>query len=136
MFEIIKAWFEFAGIVGFVCFIGFALLRLLTGERTRFGEIVSHWDFKNGFFMVVSLPFIVVSTLWRAIRGKSLNTTHETQLPLPPVSPPHGLKAFPPAAASLPTCPKCGEIMRRRTGKFGVFWGCSRYPKCKGTRNV
>jgi ssDNA-binding Zn-finger/Zn-ribbon topoisomerase 1 len=36
-------------------------------------------------------------------------------------------------------CPRCNSYMRRRLAKRGrnkgaYFWGCSRYPKCKGTR--
>lgn len=30
-------------------------------------------------------------------------------------------------------CPKCGASMVRRSGKYGNFYGCSRYPYCKGT---
>jgi DNA topoisomerase-1 len=33
-------------------------------------------------------------------------------------------------------CPLCGSPMVRRTGKHGQFLGCSRYPQCKGTRNL
>jgi DNA topoisomerase-1 len=33
-------------------------------------------------------------------------------------------------------CPLCGSPMVRRTGKHGPFLGCSRYPQCKGTRNI
>jgi HJR/Mrr/RecB family endonuclease len=29
-------------------------------------------------------------------------------------------------------CPKCDSIMVWRTGDFKPFWGCSRYPKCRG----
>jgi very-short-patch-repair endonuclease len=32
------------------------------------------------------------------------------------------------------SCPKCGAKMMRRSGKYGSFYGCSRYPYCKGTR--
>ncbi|RJQ48924.1 MAG: hypothetical protein C4538_03080 [Nitrospiraceae bacterium] len=32
------------------------------------------------------------------------------------------------------TCPKCGSGMVPRTGRRGKFYGCSRYPYCKGTR--
>ena len=37
-----------------------------------------------------------------------------------------------------PSCPipVCGSPMVRRTGKFGAFWGCARYPSCKGTRRI
>ncbi len=30
-------------------------------------------------------------------------------------------------------CPKCGGKLILRKGKFGSFWGCSNYPKCKFT---
>lgn len=29
-------------------------------------------------------------------------------------------------------CPKCEALMIRRSGTFGTFWGCSRYPACRG----
>lgn len=32
-------------------------------------------------------------------------------------------------------CPNCNEQMVERNGKQGVFYGCSKYPKCKGIRN-
>jgi len=35
----------------------------------------------------------------------------------------------------IPTCPKCGSWMVLRKGKYGGFYGCSRYPKCRGTKN-
>lgn len=28
-------------------------------------------------------------------------------------------------------CPRCKGTLVRRTGKYGDFWGCSNYPKCK-----
>lgn len=42
------------------------------------------------------------------------------------------------AKAAVPgvACPKCGSPMVERTGKNGRFYGCSRYPACKGTRNI
>lgn len=30
----------------------------------------------------------------------------------------------------------CGGTMKKRNGKFGEFYGCSEYPKCKNTQNV
>ncbi len=38
--------------------------------------------------------------------------------------------------SGTPTCPHCGSPMRRRSGSYGQFWGCSRYPGCKGTRKI
>ena len=31
-------------------------------------------------------------------------------------------------------CPFCGNELILRKGKYGEFWGCSAYPKCKFTR--
>lgn len=33
-------------------------------------------------------------------------------------------------------CPRCGEPMRKRNGKYGMFWGCSGYPDCRYTVDV
>lgn len=38
-------------------------------------------------------------------------------------------------------CPSCGSLMTLRTARYGPrsgseFWGCSRYPTCKGLRNL
>jgi Zn-finger domain associated with topoisomerase type I len=32
------------------------------------------------------------------------------------------------------TCPYCNAQLVRRNGKYGEFWGCSSYPKCKFIR--
>jgi len=34
----------------------------------------------------------------------------------------------------VPNCPNCGAEMVERSGKYGDFWGCPKYPKCRGTR--
>ena len=44
------------------------------------------------------------------------------------------------AAPSAPACPQCGSLMVRRTAKRGAnagsqFWGCPRYPNCRGIRS-
>ncbi len=33
-------------------------------------------------------------------------------------------------------CPQCGSELRRRSGRFGDFYGCTNYPSCRFTRNV
>ena len=45
------------------------------------------------------------------------------------------------ALSVTPKCPKCGSEMIRRTAHHGDnsgkdFWGCSRYPACRGTLSV
>ncbi len=44
-----------------------------------------------------------------------------------------------PVAIAAPVCPLCRSGMLRRTARTGAnagrdFWGCSAYPKCRGTR--
>lgn len=31
-------------------------------------------------------------------------------------------------------CPKCQNLMKERKGRYGKFYGCTKYPKCRGTR--
>jgi ssDNA-binding Zn-finger/Zn-ribbon topoisomerase 1 len=38
--------------------------------------------------------------------------------------------------AAPTSCPKCGSRMVVRNGRYGYFYGCKRYPYCKGTRNI
>lgn len=33
-------------------------------------------------------------------------------------------------------CPKCNAPMRKRSGRYGEFYGCFKYPKCKGTLSL
>jgi DNA topoisomerase-1 len=49
--------------------------------------------------------------------------------------PPPPKKAVP-AVEVHETCPECGAPMKLRPGRRGLFLGCSKYPKCKGTREA
>jgi len=54
-----------------------------------------------------------------------------------PLSPTHATAT---PSKGLPSCPRCGSPMTRRTARRGRqagrgFWGCTRYPVCTGTRN-
>ena len=37
---------------------------------------------------------------------------------------------------NTPDCPRCNSQMQRRSGKYGQFWGCSKYPRCNGIRKI
>lgn len=44
-----------------------------------------------------------------------------------------------PSADNVTSCPRCGSAMVKRVAKQGAgignaFWGCSRFPGCRGTR--
>ncbi len=30
-------------------------------------------------------------------------------------------------------CPKCGSELKERTGKYGKFLGCTKFPECRYT---
>ena len=36
------------------------------------------------------------------------------------------------ASKESPSCPECGGEMVKRDGQYGAFWGCQKYPECKG----
>ena len=40
------------------------------------------------------------------------------------------------AALKVKTCPLCGNVMRKRNGAYGEFWGCCSYPECRYTENI
>jgi len=33
-------------------------------------------------------------------------------------------------------CSRCGSEMVKKNGVYGAFWGCSKFPKCKGSRGI
>ena len=43
-----------------------------------------------------------------------------------------------PVSATEPACPTCGAAMFKRFNRqtSQMFWGCTHYPRCKGTRPV
>lgn len=60
------------------------------------------------------------------------------EIPMPPLDKPNALHVEP---SSVPACPKCGSPMVLRTARKGPnaggqFWGCPKYPACKGIVSV
>lgn len=37
---------------------------------------------------------------------------------------------------SVRLCPDCGKPMKKRSGRYGEFWGCTGFPKCRHTENT
>ncbi len=40
------------------------------------------------------------------------------------------------STGNLKTCPRCGQLLKKRSGRYGEFWGCTGYPACRYTENV
>jgi hypothetical protein len=99
---------------------GAAKLEAWTDEADR-GEAPSvGWEVLRAYqrFSRRSLPFALAE-------APATNTA-------PPAPPQSGPKSGTPAVNG-PACPGCGSPMRKRSGKFGSFWGCSRFPACNRT---
>ncbi len=41
-----------------------------------------------------------------------------------------------PRSAEPPDCPDCDQKMVVKLGRFGEFWGCSKWPACWGSRSI
>ena len=39
------------------------------------------------------------------------------------------------AAMRVRKCPRCGCVLKLRSGRYGDFWGCTGYPECRYTEN-
>jgi len=86
-----------------------------------------------------TVAFLVSSaaTAWylNFIKNK-IHSNSETERTAPPVTEPKPQRR---KRRTLTKCPKCKSSMVLRTAQQGrntggKFWGCSRYPLCKGTR--
>ena len=67
----------------------------------------------------------------------TMKITEELQEKLKDHMPAAAPKKAMPAIQVSETCPECGAAMKLRPGKGGnYFLGCSKYPKCRGTREV
>lgn len=44
--------------------------------------------------------------------------------------------ASPEMMEKMKVCPRCGQFLKKRSGRFGEFWGCSGYPACRYTENL
>lgn len=68
-----------------------------------------------------------LSRTQKAAHVKNLRKTHPQPTSAPASSP-----------DAPPSCPKCGTpmVLRTRRSDGGTFWGCPRYPSCRGIRNI
>lgn len=41
-----------------------------------------------------------------------------------------------PETGKYKICPRCGQALRKRSGRYGEFWGCSGFPECRYTENA
>jgi DNA-binding helix-hairpin-helix protein with protein kinase domain len=92
-------------------------------------------DLQNAGIELERLSAIAANSSQLAIASmRERRNALTTSLPSPTVA-----QSESPARGRL-SCPRCGSPMVSRVAKHGrwagrQYWGCSRYPSCKGTRN-
>jgi restriction system protein len=122
------------------------LFGVLHSEGADRGILVTSGTFtREAQSFKVGKPLVLVdgpalAALVRGVRSPAATAPTVQPSHRPPVPPPPSNR--PSAQPSDPlTCPKCGAPMTLRTAKRGnnagnSFYGCTRYPDCKGIRNT
>lgn len=128
-----------------IVWVIFAFLLLLTGAlwlADSDGLWISKNMHKKGY------PYFF-PPLKKIFQGRNTNHTITTQskstknsrfqnkAPFPKqVSYTHPTTESPMPTAVDVTCPKCGAPMVVAYGRYGRFYGCSKFPQCHGSRSV
>ena len=113
------------GLVGFV----FSIFRNVNKKIGYFGSIIALFIFSL-YFNIKALVFItgililgsIVLFIMIYIREKNKKNEIKENITY--------------NAEKDNICPKCGGILKERTGKYGKFYGCSNYPNCKYTQKI
>lgn len=110
--------------------VGVATVRelygVMTAERAVGGFVVASGQFTEearNFAEGRSIKLVSAHSLLKMIQHNTGRTTNPQ-----------------PAADTNPSCPKCGSPMVQRVAQKGTqagnrFWGCTRFPACRGIRN-
>jgi len=110
--------------------VGVATVRelygVMTAEHAVGGFVVASGEFSDEaqkFAEGRSIKLVATKSLLNMISSAAINTSPANTEP-----------------KTEPICPKCGSTMVRRVAKTGsmagnTFWGCSRFPACRGIRN-
>jgi len=107
--------------------VGVGAIRELKGSMAAEGV-------EDGIF-VATASFSAEARRWAGDNGIALVDGPSLLRLLPPniVRSPIPGRSAPPAP---PSCPRCHEQMVMRRGARGTFWGCRRFPSCRGTVNI
>lgn len=117
------------------------LLGVVSSQGAKAGALVT-----SGRFTREAFEFAEANRIW-LIDGQELRSIIASLQALPAAAQPAvAVSPFPEISnatpiASSPVCPQCKSPMILRTARRGdkvgsQFWGCSRFPKCRGARQV
>ena len=79
-------------------------------------------------------PWLACSAYPKCRSSKSINAELREQLK--DLLPPPAAKKELPKVEITELCPECNSPMKLRQGRGNYFLGCSKYPKCRGTKEV
>ena len=118
------------------------LLGVITHERADGGVLVTSGEFTADAISLARENQVelvnggVLVKMLHAVQDVAGNTSTK-----PAKRPPQSPLEVGGGVPCAPSCPKCGESMVLRTAKNGPnagsqFYGCRRYPECRGIRNA
>lgn len=107
------------------------LLGVVSSERAGFGIVVTSGNFTRAAFeFAKSNPISLIDGMQLARMIQDVQSHPRPSADNAKVTS---------ATVTIPTCPDCGSPMMVRKARRGTragseFWGCSSYPRCRGTR--
>jgi tRNA(Ile2) C34 agmatinyltransferase TiaS len=82
-------------------------------------------DGDSGYYNIKLFSVESLAIYHKEVEGNSYGRIEEVEVETPKLNP----------SLENVKCPECGGAMISRSGKYGTFWGCKKYPECKGTRD-
>lgn len=119
------------------------LLGVMASQNAKGGFVVASGGFTKDaeeFARQNGINLIGRDELHRMIQAAQTGMKHHRNLTVPQNLPAEQ-NVSPPKPSASPTCPACNSSMVKRIATRGnnpgsEFWGCSRFPKCRGTISI
>ena len=92
---------------------------------------------------IAEIGFVILKCIFQSINRKSTSGISNSSANSLSSSSPGQISniVLPGNNIQIPFCPRCSSVMVQRVATKGVnsgssFWGCSKFPKCRGTRPI
>ena len=125
--------------VAFVYLVGVAIVMVVQGQCRRAGGavlVLLVFLTLTGFIPGLLLQWSEHRRARRIPRATSLPPSLEAEVVSESFPTVRTSSAQKKAKAEREVCPRCGQTLRKRSGRFGPFLGCSAYPRCRYTKAV
>jgi ssDNA-binding Zn-finger/Zn-ribbon topoisomerase 1 len=120
-------------------------------SRSSGGDAILVFAVFGLLIVVIKILFAVIAAIFKMISGhrkseQSIQKVPQGQLDRAPMQSAENLSSDSvpknnPTPEASPSCPICSQSMIRRTARRGRnagsdFWGCAKFPRCRGTRSI